>query len=170
MNSLKFQNKGFTLPEILNSMFLVGLLFVVFSIFYIYSSRNSKALNSRFEAQNEASINMKRMVDEISIGNGYAIYGSTDLWIRRDINNTPANFSDDTFLGRENELNQLVYTVIPASGSSYSKVLSSSVDYFNASSSSNTISIELRIKNGDYTFSLYETAAPRSMSLEGPAK
>lgn len=168
--NLKLQKKGISLLEIINSMFLVGLLFVIFSIFYVYSSRNSKVLNSRFDAQNEASINMKRMVEEISLSNGYEIINSSYLRIRRDTNGTPSDFSDDTWEEFQQSGGQLVYTVVPPSGNSYSRVLSSSIDSLSFSSSgtpnASAISIALTIKKVDYTFSLSEIAVPRSMSLQ----
>ena len=160
--------QGFTLPEVLVSILIGGLVLSLIVVLVIYNQKFFSMLDEKIELQTEAGIALNRITNEIEAANGFKIYSppATSLSLRQDINSTAADFADDIWLEiKRDDLDNKRLVVVKSGNKT---VICRNIDDFKVSKSiGGSIEVEIDLKIENQSFVLNGSAIPRGLSLEG---
>lgn len=159
---------GFTLPEVLVSVLIGGLILSLIIIVVFYNQKFFSMLDAKIELQTNAGIALNKITNEIEAANGFEIYSppATSLILRQDINGTAADFTDDIRLEiKRDDLDNKRLVVVKGGNKT---VICRNIDDFKVSKSTGgSIEVEINLKDGNQSFVLHGSAIPRGVSLEG---
>lgn len=166
IKKILISKKGITLPEVLVSSFIGLLVLGILLFFFIYHTQYFKAWLSSSEAQQDASVALKGMVENARFATGF-LYSPQELEIRRIMYTTPEDTGTEYRFRYYLQGTELHRTATPQNGASLDRVLARGVTSFQVTNNNNTIQISLMVEKGSKKVELKDSITPKAMSLEG---